>query len=482
MSELPRITICSYGAAGTVTGSRHVFSFIDDDYNLLLDCGMFQGYREEKEFGHENFELPFDVNRINGVLLSHAHIDHSGSIPLLVKSGYRGAIYTPPATPDIAEFLLLDSANIQKNDYERMMRKYRERRTDKKPRDPPYDAFDVADAMKQFATLDYNEKVWLEKGLSLEFKPAGHVLGAGISVIEKHLGDSVFRIVYTGDIGPDNRPLIRNAENVSDVDVLITEGTYGGRYHEREEDSQEKLEDIINTTISKGGNVLIPAFSFGRTQELMLMLYAAVKSKKIPEDIKIYMDSPLAQEITMAYVNHDEMFNENFEEFKKRFDVKSFGEIVTLPNFVYPDKDISREVASEKGACVVASSGMCKGGRIMNHLKYNIGDFNSAVVFSGYLVKGSPGRNIMDKRNGGKVRIDGLEYRVNASVDRLNTMSAHRDHDGLLEFILNSNAKKVLIVHSEPECATALKNGLIEKGFNPNDVTALEKGVEYQLL
>jgi metallo-beta-lactamase family protein len=433
-----------HGAAGAVTGSMHLLESNGKHY--LLDCGMFQGRRKEAE--QRNRDFPFPASPIDAVVLSHAHIDHSGRLPLLVKSGFRGPIYTTPATIDLCDAMLRDTGHIAESDAEFVNRKH--------PNDPPveplYTVEDAAEAMQHFRPVPLHKPTDIGGGLVMESYDAGHILGSSSIV----LTDGKTRLAFSGDVGRPGLPIIRDPEPLPPVDYLIMESTYGGRKHPQTGEAIGQLEEIVKRTIGRGGRLIVPAFAVGRTQQLVLMLHQLMNEKRIPS-LPIFVDSPLAVNVTDVFRAHPECFNEETNAYLNNGE-DPFG----FQRLTYiRDVNESKKLNDRKGPFIVISaSGMCEAGRILHHLRNNIGDSRNTVLLTGYQAENTLGRKL---RDGWKtVRIFGIPAQVEAEVEALEALSGHADAGELLDWMkpMAASLKKVFLVHGELEQSTALAEAI----------------------
>lgn len=444
-----------YGAAKIVTGSNYLLE--TDKYKILIDCGMFQG---SKELENKNFEeFPYDPKEIDMLFLTHAHIDHSGRIPKLVKEGFKGRIICTSPTYDLSKIMLKDSAKIQESDLE-WDNKKRER-AGKSMLEPLYTIGDAENSLNYFEPYFYDQKVKINDDIEVRFKDAGHILGS--SIIElwiKENGESL-KIVFSGDLGVPNRPIIKNPEYIDEADYLIVESTYGNRLHDSYEDSSEELIDIINKTAVRGGTVIIPSFAVGRTQEIIYMLNNYYEHNKELEEhmrIPIYVDSPMAIEATEAFVKNSSSFNDETKnlilkgdnpfEFSNLRYTKATEESKLLNKYEFPK-------------VIISASGMATAGRVRHHLKHNLWDKRNSLVFVGYQANGTLGRILLDGVK--NVKILGEDIKIGAEIYSLEGFSAHADQSMLLDWIskFKVKPKKIFIVHGEEEQANALSK-LIE--------------------
>ncbi len=446
--------ISFYGACKTVTGSCHMIE--TEDTKLLVDCGMFQGSKDLKEINYGEFN--FAPNEIDYVLLTHAHIDHSGLIPKLVKRGFKGTIISTKPTTDLCSIMLPDSGHIQELEVERKNRKLA--RAGEPLIEPIYNHLDAKRALMQFSTLDYNLKVDLTPTISVRFQDAGHILGSSIVEIWVKENSYQTKLVFTGDIGNLNQPIIKDPTVIEETDYLIMETTYGNRLHKNLGDKQELLLQIIESTFLRGGNVIIPAFAVERTQDILYYLGKLDLAGCLP-DCKIYVDSPLAisaSEIFKVSVNYfDEETKAAFDKIwqspgilKRIVMTRSAEESIKLNNI-------------KTGAIIISASGMCDAGRIKHHLKHNLWREESSIVFVGYQAPGTLGRQIVDGKK--QVRIHGEHIAVNAQIHNLDGFSGHADQNALLRWFdsFKQKPKEVFLVHGEPEGMEVFKNILLER-------------------
>lgn len=439
-----------YGATKMVTGSNYLVK--TEKHNILIDCGMFQGNQEMERLNYENF--PYNPEDIDLLLLTHAHIDHSGRIPKLVKEGFRGRIITTNPTYDLCKIMLKDSAKIQESDVEWENRK--RQRSGKKPIEPLYTMEDAENSLKYFEPYFYDQRIKINDSIQIRFKDAGHILGSAILELWIKEKDEEIKIVFSGDLGMPGRPIINSPEYIDEADYLIVESTYGDTIHESYEESTEKLIDIINKTILRGGTVIIPSFAVGRTQELIYQLNKYYEYHPEIEEymkIPIYIDSPMAIEATEAFKKNSSSFNEEARELILRGDnpfefsnlryVKSQEESMALNKYEFPK-------------VIISSSGMATAGRIRHHLKHNLWNKDNSLVFVGYQAEGTLGRILLDGKK--QVKILGEEINVKSEVHDIEGFSGHADQNVLLEWIekFKSKPKKIFIVHGEEEAATAL--------------------------
>jgi metallo-beta-lactamase family protein len=422
------------GAAGTVTGSTHQLEV--DGKQYLLDCGMFQGRRKEAE--QRNRSFPFPANSIDAVVLSHAHIDHSGRLPLLVKNGFRGPIYANSATIDLCNAMLRDTAHIQESDADFVNRHH----PGEEPVEPLYTMQDAEDTMPLFYPVSYRKPTNIGASLVMEAYDAGHMLGSS-SVV---LTDGKTRLAYSGDVGRPGLPIIRDPEALPPVDYLIMESTHGGRKHPQMNEVVGKLESVVKNTIGRGGRLIVPAFAVGRTQQLVLLLHQLMNERRLPS-VPIYVDSPLAVNVTEVFRAHPECFdNETYRYIQDGEDPFGFKRLTYIR-----DSAESRKLNDARGPFIVISpSGMCEAGRVLHHLRHNVGDPRSTVLLTGYQAENTLGRKLKDGMK--NVRIFGIPTEVRAEVDSLDELSGHADSGELLDWMkpMTSTLKRVFLVHGEP--------------------------------
>jgi metallo-beta-lactamase family protein len=449
------VKISFLGAVKSVTGSMHIIE--SNGTKVLLDCGLFQGKREESN--RKNRSLPFDPKSIERVVLSHAHIDHSGNLPGLVKHGYKNSIYSTFATRDLCVAMLEDSAYIQEKDAE-----YLNKRNERKglpPIEPLYDVEDAEQALSLFRGIGYRKGFYVSADIKLTFHDAGHILGSAISVFDIKENGRNARVAYVVDLGRKNLPILRDPSPINDVQFMIIESTYGNRLHEDITGTEEKLARVVNQTVRNGGKIIIPAFSLGRTQEVVYCLHRLQNQRKIPQ-IKIFVDSPLAVDVTQIFRLHPECFDKETNQMIAEHD-NPFG----WRNINYiRDVEESKKINKLDEPCVIISaSGMCEAGRILHHLKNNIEDPKNTVLVVGFMARNTLGRRIVERQK--KVKIFGDMYELNAGVEVFDEFSAHADRDELLEYVNNTkeSLEAVFVVHGEEQQSNALAAGIQELGI-----------------
>ena len=447
-----------FGAAQTVTGSMHLIHI--NGQKILLDCGLYQGKR--KEAYEINKNLPFDPAGINVMLLSHAHIDHSGNIPNLVKNGFIGDIYATSATVDLCQIMLRDSAYLQERDVKFVNKK--RIKQNKVPFEPLYTEEDVEDAMNHFIGIQYDKNIEAAPGVNVVFRDAGHILGSAGIVLDIKENGKLTRLGFSGDIGRPDMPVIRDPNILQDLDVLIMESTYGNRLHSVTPEVEEEVALVVNETIQAGGKIIIPAFAVGRTQLLVYVLHKLFNQNRIPQ-FPIFVDSPLAVNSTEVFRMHPECFDrETLRVFIDNYeDPFGFNRLTYIR-----DVEKSKELNEYKNPCmIISASGMAEGGRILHHLANNIGNKNNLILFAGYAARETLARKIMDGAE--EVNILGNSHKVKSKIKKMDYFSAHADQKGLLDYLKFSppnKLKNIFIVHGEEEQALPLKEKIINKGYH----------------
>lgn len=440
------------GAAQTVTGSQHLISV--NGHSILLECGLFQGKR------HEGFErnrnLPFSARDVDSMALSHAHIDHSGNIPSLVRNGFKGSIYCTFATRDLCSAMLRDSAYIQEQDAKYVNRK--RARKGQPPVEPIYTHDDAVTSLEHFVSVGYERPVLIAPGVHCTFLDAGHILGSATILLDVKEGGQRTRVLFTGDLGRCEMPILRDPTPAPPVDVLITESTYGNRTHPTHEAAEETLLRLIRETYNRRGKVIIPAFSVGRTQEIVYSLHRLFRSGLLP-DIPIYVDSPLAVNVTEIFRLHPECYDVELREFishDRHPDPFGFERLHYIRN-VRDSKELN---GLDEPAIIISASGMCEAGRIQHHLKHNIENPRNSVLIVSWQAPHTLGRRLVEGQP--TVKIFGEEFHLRAHVETINGYSAHADRDELLNWIgpIAKGLKHTFVVHGEPESCEALAGNL----------------------
>jgi len=443
-----------FGGAGEVTGSCHILTVAGR--RVLLDCGMIQGGPSPDERNRADF--PFDASRVDAVILSHAHIDHCGRLPLLRKRGFRGPIYANPACRDLMRILLADSANMQERDAERDNRK-RQKSGTRGVVEPLFTLEDALDVLQQVRTVRYGDVADVLPGVELTFRDAGHILGSASVWLTLREGALVRRVTFSGDVGQYDSPILRDPEPGPAADLVLMESTYGDRLHRDRAATLDEFGSILRHAKRDGGNVLIPAFAVGRTQEILYELATRFDEWQL-DDWRVYLDSPMAIEATAVYWKHAELFDEEAQEWLVRARALPVLPNLTLTRTADESMAINRIT---HGAIVIAGSGMCTGGRIVHHLKHNLARPECDVVFSGFQAQGTLGRAIVDGRD--HVRIHGSPVKVAARVHTLGGFSAHGDqHDLVRWYGAIPGRPPVWLVHGEPAAAEALRDALRGEG------------------
>jgi len=443
--------ITSYGAAGGVTGSKHLVEI--NGHRILYDCGLFQGRR--KEAAKRNKTLPFDVGDIDAVVLSHAHIDHSGTLPVLAHHGYQGPIFTTPATRDLCAVMLRDSARIQQRDAEWLSKK---KRTFVPPICVEEDARTI---MKRFICVPYDMPIEVAPDVRVTFKDAGHVLGSSMVLTEFKENGSQRRFIYSGDIGRKNMPILRDPWEPDRADVVMMESTYGDRDHDPIETLDKKLADQINGTVERGGKVIVPSFALERAQEFVYALKRLEMNGRIPNNIPVYVDSPLTVNITEVFRLHTDLFDEEARNL-----MEESGSPFQLNNIEYIRRvERSKELHNiREPAIIISASGMCEFGRILHHLKNNCEDARNTILIIGFQAVNTLGRRIVEREK--MLKIFGRKHPLRANVKVLNALSAHAGRSELIDFgaRFKDRAEKVLLVHGEDDSLNALLSGLQKRG------------------
>jgi len=439
------IKITFLGAAQNVTGSRYLVE--TNNVKFLVDCGF---YQEHALLGRNWETLPIPPRTLDAVLLTHAHVDHCGLLPKLVKDGFCGPVYCTAATADIAEIMLLDTAHLLKEDVEfKKKRHEREGRRGLYPEIPLYEVKDVEATMPLFSPIKYEQAVEIGDGVEAIFYDAGHVLGAATIVIKVQQGGEVRTIIFSGDVGRQGKPILRDPTLLHEADYVLVESTYGDRLHESQGDMVAKLAEVINKTATAGGNIVIPVFALERTQEILYYLNKLLLANLIPH-LMVFVDSPMAVRVTEVFERYPELFDEDMIELLRKrespFDFSGLNLVRTVEQ--------SKAINHIKGTVIImAGSGMCTGGRVKHHLVDNISRRQSTILFVGYQANGTLGRQIVDGAK--KVRIFGQKHNVRARVAQLSGFSAHADRDELLEWLggIKRPPRRLFVVHGEQDTA-----------------------------
>ncbi len=464
-----KITI--WGAARTVTGSMHLVE-LENGHRLLLDCGLYQGRRAEAR--RINTVRAFDAASIDAVLLSHAHIDHSGLLPRLWRDGFRGRIWCTHATYDLCAIMLLDSAHIHEKDAEWLNKRNRKR--GREPVEPLYVMEDAEQVLDHFVGVGYRQKFTPVPGVSVEYRDAGHILGSASMVLTVTEGGGTKKLGFTGDVGRANRPILRDPAPMEDCDFLISESTYGGRTHEPPERSKARLEEIVRRTSQRGGRVIIPAFAVGRTQEIVYILDQLAREERLPR-IPVFVDSPMAVSATSVYRLHPECYDRALRDYLMSDDDPFGFDQLEYVRDASRSKELNR---LRVPMVVISASGMCEAGRILHHLRNNIEDPRNTVMIVGYCADHTLGKRLIEKRP--IVRIFGEEHALKADVEVMNSYSAHADEPELIDFLGyldRDRLQKLVLVHGAPERQTLLKGALVELGYD--NVVIPDRGDSFTL-
>ncbi|MBQ2314224.1 MAG: MBL fold metallo-hydrolase [Treponema sp.] len=519
------VTCYSLGAAQEVTGSKHILEV--DGRSFMVDCGAFQGKRSLAD--KKNREFNFAADKIESVILTHAHYDHCGLLPVLAKNGYGGNVYATPATRDLANIVMMDSARIQARDAE-FLRKQAAKKGEKFTWRPLFTEDDVVKAANQIVSLSYNRKMYIAPDVQLEFFDAGHILGSAFAYItvtgqransvsgrksggaglgSRRLWHRLFggssaaatsvkkgsvtngeaalsgapsdeiRILFTGDLGRKEKPIVRapSTDALPAPDYIFMESTYGNRLHEKQTIAMDDLVKVVRRAIDRKGKIIIPSFAIERAQELVYYLHLLVDQKKIPQ-IPIYVDSPMAANATGIFQLHPECYDESVTEAFLRHHKNpfGFGSLTTITSV-----DESKDLNKKPGPMIIISAdGMCEAGRILYHLANNISDPKNTILLVGYMAENTLGRKILDGEK--EVRILGDYYKVNATVETINAFSAHADYEESLEWLTSldtSRLKKIFLVHGEQDAQVFLQKYLNDNGFA--NVEIVKYGETYTL-
>lgn len=444
-----------YGAAGNVTGSCYLLQA--NGMKIMVDCGLYQEH-DLKGRNWENF--PVSPYKLDAVILTHAHLDHCGRLPRLVRNGYTGPIYCTSPTAEIARIVMEDCGKINEEDAEfKRLRHEREGRQGPHKEEPLYTAEEAADVVQYFVPVEYGRPQEIGEGVRIEFINVGHILGAGACRVTITQGNETRKIVFSGDVGRWDMPILQDPSPVGPADYLLVESTYGNRLHGQTSDIPGELAEIINSTTEAGGNIVIPSFAVERTQELLYFLALLSSENKIP-NLRIFVDSPMAAKVSTVFVHHPYLFDSDTIKLARVLRVSN----VTTVRSSRESKAINHIRGS---VIIISGSGMCTGGRIKHHLTHNIGRKESTVLFVGYQAANTLGREILEGAE--KVRILGEEYEVNARIAKINGFSAHADQKELLRWMdmIEGTPKKVFVTHGEPDGANVLRDKIEEhKGWN----------------
>ena len=439
-----------YGAAREVTGSKHLLEV--GGKRVLLDCGMFQGRRQET--ARKNREFGFNAAKLDAVVLSHAHIDHSGLIPLLTKNGYNGRIYCTPATRDLCAVMLLDSANIQQRDAEYLSRKHREFVP------PLYDEHDARRVMRHFVSVPYAEPFDVCEGVTATFRDAGHILGSAMVQLTLKEAGNRQSFLFSGDIGRKRLPILNDPWQPEPADTVLMESTYGDRDHEPFEAMEAHLREAVVRTVDRGGKIIIPSFALERAQEVVHSIKLLEQDPAFPT-VPVFVDSPLTVHITDVFRMHTEAYDDDTSDL-----YKAAGDPFSLRNIQYiSEVEDSMKLNDRRDPCIIiAASGMCEFGRILHHLKNHCTDPRNTIMIVGWQAEHTLGRRIVEKRP--MLKIFGQEYPLKAEVKIFNGFSGHAGRTPLIEFGVNAgtHAKRVALVHGEQPEMDSLREGLEARG------------------
>ena len=438
---------------------------------MLLDCGLYQGRRAQAR--HYNNEFPVDPSEVDSVLLSHAHIDHSGLLPKLWREGFRGSVYATHATRDLCATMLADSAHIQEKDAKWVNR--REKRQDADMIEPLYDQEDAAAVVGAFVRVDYDKPFSPLQGLEVEYRDAGHILGSASMVLTIQEDGRTVKLGFTGDVGRSGRPILRDPQPMSDCDYLLCESTYGGRIHEPVDHAKDRLANVVAATARRGGKVIIPAFAVGRTPEIVYRLDELTNEGRLPP-IPVYVDSPLAVNVTDIFKAHPECYDEELLQYMTG-DSEPFG--FARLTYVRDVEESKRLNTSRLPMVIISASGMCEAGRILHHLRNNVADPKNTVMMVGYCAAHTLGRRIVDRKR--DVRIFGESYRLRAEVEVMNAYSAHADEPELVKFVGHMDRqrlKRIFLVHGDLSRQLALFEALKADGHRDAHAPARGETVE----
>jgi metallo-beta-lactamase family protein len=466
-----RAEIYSWGGAEEVTGSKHFLRV--DNQLIMVDCGAFQGHRAEAEEKNRNWS--FDADKVDSLILTHAHYDHCGLLPLLKKKGFEGSIYSTPATRDLANLIMMDSAHIQAKDIEYLKKKAL-KKGEVFDKQPLYTERDVLECLEHFITISYHRSFIVSENVSTQFYDAGHILGSALTVFNINKNAKELRIAFSGDLGRKNLPILRDPEPIPPVDYLVMESTYGNRLHDPIESATDQLADVVRQTVERRGKIIIPAFAVERTQELVYILHLLNDQGRIPK-IPVYVDSPMATNATSIFRVHQECYDEEIRQAFIDHHENPFG--FNELTYVVSTEESKKLNALKGPAVIISASGMCESGRILHHLSNNIQEPRNTILIVGFMAQNTLGRRILEKHQ--EVKIFGELHSLRANVVVLNTFSAHADYNDILEYVsaLDSRRlKKIFLVHGEPEAQSNLKRQLEEKGYSTSIVTY---GQTYQL-
>ena len=457
------------GAAQNVTGSRHLLQA--NGTKILVDCGLYQ----ERQFSERNWN-PFVIPpaSIDAVMLTHAHLDHCGLLPKFVKQGFKGKIYCTEATAEIAKIILLDSAKLQMEDAEYKKKRHKkEGRTGPHPIEPLYTTADVEACFPHFEPIPYKHPVRIGEGMEALLFDAGHVLGSSVvKVIVKNNGEHR-TVLFSGDVGRPDRPILHDPDLVNQADYILIESTYGDRVHDQPKDIKSLIADVINSTKKAGGNIIVPSFALERSQEVLYYVNELLRADRIPH-LTVYLDSPMAAEITKVFRKHWDLFDTEMKERMQNHESPFAFKGLKITG----TSNESKAINHVRGTfMVIAGAGMCNGGRVKHHLANNISKSQNSVMFVGYQAIGTLGRRIVDGEK--EVRILGKQYPVKANIVRIHGFSAHADKNELLQWLsgLKKPPRKIFVVHGEAESAKSFAEYVTQKTNWPVMVPAYQDEV-----
>ncbi|MBI2252918.1 MAG: MBL fold metallo-hydrolase [Armatimonadetes bacterium] len=445
------LTLKFLGAAETVTGSKFYLS--DEKTNILIDCGLFQGLKELRIRNRNPFPIP--PASIDYCILTHAHIDHSGYLPCLIKEGFRGKVFTTPSTSDLLKIMLPDSAHLQEEEA-----KYANKKgfSKHKPALPLYTVNEAYESLKYIEPINYNKEISLSSNCSFKFYDAGHLLGSAFIEIKFKKGFGSQKLLFTGDLGRYNMPILKNPTTIVDADYLILESTYGNRIHSHIS-IYETLEYVINESIKRGGCLLIPSFAIGRTQEILYVIRELQEKKRILENIEVHIDSPMAIEATEIFLRHPEDHDLETQAMEKGGKSPLKCDNFHINRSVEESKSLN---LLTKNAVIISADGMCTGGRILHHLYNRISNPKTTILFVGFQAIGTRGRSILD--GAPKVKIFGESLMVNAKIISIDSFSCHADYFESVQWLKNfkNPPKKIFLVHGEPDACQSLSEKIKE--------------------
>jgi metallo-beta-lactamase family protein len=460
------------GAAQTVTGSQHLISV--NGSRILLECGLFQGKRQEAF--ERNRNLPFAAASVDALILSHAHIDHSGNVPNLVRNGFRGVIYSTFATRDLCSAMLRDSAHIQEQDVAYVNKK--RARKGQPPIEPIYTTDDAIASLEHFVSVGYGRPVLVAPGVQCTFLDAGHILGSTFVLLEvEEAGRQRTRLLFSGDLGRNDMPILRDPAPAPEADVLIIESTYGDRLHPPHVEAERRLQRLVDEACARGGKVVIPAFAVGRTQEIVYSLHRLEIANDLP-NVPVFVDSPLAVNVTEIFRLHPECYDKELREFinhDRHPDPFGFDRLRYIRNV----EDSKALNDLEGPAVIISASGMCEAGRIQHHLKHNVTDPRNVVLIVSWQAPYTLGRRLVERQK--VIKIFGEKFPLRARVEAIDGYSAHADRKGLLDWAkpIARGLKQAFVVHGDPKPAAALAEGLSQLGTH--NVAVPEQGEVFQI-